>query len=474
MEKLKVLLSAYACEPGKGSEPSVGWNWAKHLCGENDITVITRSNNRPHIERSGETWIHNVTWIYSDLPRWAQWLKKRGFGTHLYYVLWQYGAYRKIKEMMSQGALSIDIVHHVTFGTYWLPSWMGKLAVPFVFGPVGGGEETPIELLQSLTPAQQRYEKRRNFSQRLFYRLFRRLVTSDNVLLVAGTDETAKKMLNQGCKPCIHQHRATPCVADVRNSKAVSLASSHQIIVFPQSGLSEDEKACFSTLPRKKPHAPFTIMSMGRLEHWKGNHLGIQAFAKILKQCPHAEYWISSEGRERKRLERLAKTHDCGTQVKFLGKLPTLQGLYERLAQCDVLLHPALHETFGVACLEAMALQKPVVCFNHGGPALLIGTRDIPLPPNVIETQEWVMADCGIAVKDGSPQETVDRLAEALLTFANDTALCKRTGESAQNRIHQKFSWPSLATQMHMIYLRILTAKDAKVSQGTQRGHDEH
>lgn len=28
-KKLKVLVNAYACEPDKGSEPGVGWNWAK-------------------------------------------------------------------------------------------------------------------------------------------------------------------------------------------------------------------------------------------------------------------------------------------------------------------------------------------------------------------------------------------------------------------------------------------------------------
>ena len=38
----KVLLSAYACEPNKGSEPGVGWNWAKHLAEKYEIYVITR------------------------------------------------------------------------------------------------------------------------------------------------------------------------------------------------------------------------------------------------------------------------------------------------------------------------------------------------------------------------------------------------------------------------------------------------
>jgi Glycosyltransferase len=424
--KIKVLLSAYACEPEKGSEPGVGWNWAKHLCVENDVTVVTRSNNRGSIEQSGEAWISSVKWIYYDLPQHVQWLKKHGFAVHLYYILWQYNACRLIKNMIARSALSIDIVHHVTFGTYWLPSWMGKLAMPFVFGPVGGGEEMPGELLKCLTPAQQRYEKRRNIAQRVFYRLFKRLTSSDNVLFIAGTDETLQKA----------KKHAIPC----------------DTMVFPQAGLSEDEKACFSMLPDNSAHSSFCIMSMGRLEHWKGYHLGIQAFSKLLERHPRAEYWISSDGPERKHLEHLAKFHNCGTQVKFLGKLPTLQSLHGQLAQCNVMLHPALHETFGVACLEAMALKKPVVCINHGGPALLIGTRDVPLSPDAIETQEWSMTDCGIAINDGAQQETIDRIANALLIFASNEELCRRMGKNAQNRIQAKFMWSSLATQMQVIY----------------------
>ena len=50
--RLRVLLSAYACEPGKGSEPGVGWNWVKQLARHEDVWVLTRSNNRGAIEQA--------------------------------------------------------------------------------------------------------------------------------------------------------------------------------------------------------------------------------------------------------------------------------------------------------------------------------------------------------------------------------------------------------------------------------------
>ncbi|HLE82176.1 MAG TPA: glycosyltransferase family 1 protein, partial [Dehalococcoidia bacterium] len=46
MKRWKVLISAYACEPGKGSEPNVGWNVAREMARQHDVWVLTRANNR--------------------------------------------------------------------------------------------------------------------------------------------------------------------------------------------------------------------------------------------------------------------------------------------------------------------------------------------------------------------------------------------------------------------------------------------
>ena len=61
-------------------------------------------------------------------------------GASLYY-LWQIGAYRIGKRLHQQ--VRFDLVHHVTFVNYWLPSFLALLPVPFVWGPVGGGESAP-------------------------------------------------------------------------------------------------------------------------------------------------------------------------------------------------------------------------------------------------------------------------------------------------------------------------------------------
>jgi hypothetical protein len=139
---MKVLLSAYACEPGKGSEPGVGWNMAQALARHHEIWVLTRANNRLAIERElARVARPTLHFAYYDLPVWARWWKRRTRGVQLYYYLWQIGVYRVAQRL--HRAIGFDLIHHATFGKYWVPSVLSLLPVPFVWGPVGGAESAP-------------------------------------------------------------------------------------------------------------------------------------------------------------------------------------------------------------------------------------------------------------------------------------------------------------------------------------------
>ena len=123
--RLRILLSAYACEPDRGSQPGVGWEWATRLAKRHEVWVLTRANNRPAIERalgpnSGQEFLR---FVYLDLPRWVLWLKrKKLIPVPLYYVLWQVAAARCAKRLR----IDPDIVHHVTFNGFRFPGkWWG-------------------------------------------------------------------------------------------------------------------------------------------------------------------------------------------------------------------------------------------------------------------------------------------------------------------------------------------------------------
>jgi len=93
-KRMKVLISAYACEPDKGSEPGVGWNWGKQIAKFAEVWVITRSNNRESIERElHKNPVSNIHFVYYDVPKLLGFWKKKTRGLYPYYILWQIGAY---------------------------------------------------------------------------------------------------------------------------------------------------------------------------------------------------------------------------------------------------------------------------------------------------------------------------------------------------------------------------------------------
>ncbi|MGB2889494.1 MAG: hypothetical protein WBC04_17505, partial [Candidatus Acidiferrales bacterium] len=95
---MKVLVSAYACEPKKGSEAGAGWNWVCQISRFEECWVITRLNNRDAIDRAlAGSPMPRVHFVYYDLPQWARFWKKGQRGTRAYYYLWQIGAYRLAK-----------------------------------------------------------------------------------------------------------------------------------------------------------------------------------------------------------------------------------------------------------------------------------------------------------------------------------------------------------------------------------------
>ena len=159
-----ILISAYGCEPDKGSEPGAGWNWAVEVAKRHKVTVLTRANNRCSIEKELQVNPRpNMSFIYYDLPESIKKYKKGQKGVQLYYALWQIGAYRYVKRLNQQHKFSM--VFAVTFGTMWLPTLMYKLNVPFVWGPLGGGEGVPEVLWPQLTKKQALIERVRKINK---------------------------------------------------------------------------------------------------------------------------------------------------------------------------------------------------------------------------------------------------------------------------------------------------------------------
>lgn len=405
--RLRVLLSAYACEPGKGSEPGVGWNVACEMARHHDVWVLTRANNRPAIEAELEKRpVPGIHFLWHDLPSWMRFWKRGGRGIQLYYYLWQLSAVAQAKKANSQ--VHFDVGHHITFVKYWAPSVLAFLPMPYVWGPVGGGESAPRNFYADFGARGITYEMMRSVARWAAESdPFVRLTARRAAIALSTTDQTAARL---------------------KKLKA------RHIRVSSESALSRNEIRALSRLDFPPAAGPVRFVSIGRLLHWKGFHLGIEAFAR--SGLEDAEYWIIGDGPHRRRLQALCARLEVASRVRFFGALPR-KTVMSMLAQRHALVHPSLHDSGGWVCLEAMAAGRPVICLDLGGPAVQI------------------TPDCGIQVPATMPEETIGMLADAMKRLANDPTSVIAMGNAGKRRVAAEFSWARKGELFSELYRQI-------------------
>ena len=346
-EMSRILLSAYACEPDKGSEPGLGWMWATHLAVQgHDVWVITRTANQAAIECA----LHsphppNLHFVYCDLPRRARGWKKFPGALYLYYFVWQWLAYRQARRL--HRVHRFDCVHHVTFVSLRAPSFMGWLGIPFVFGPVSGGERVPWALRRKMSWSAQAFELARDCAN---------LVTRFDPLL-----RSAFKVADRIYVTSRDSLRLVP--AACREKCVVQLAIG---ISRRQLGFSRRK------IPSYGPQ--LRCLYVGRLLEWKGLHLALLAVQRAAEQGVPVHLTLIGDGPARRGLQLSALQLGVAEQIEWIPWLPhdEVQRLFH---QHHVFLFPSLRDSGGMAMLEALAHGLPVVCTDLGGPGVIATNR---------------------------------------------------------------------------------------------------
>ena len=86
---MHICISAYACDPSRGSEPGIGWNLVREIARRHRVWAVTRRKNRPAISRELERApVPNLEMVYHDLPDAALVWKRGQIGIEIYYRLW--------------------------------------------------------------------------------------------------------------------------------------------------------------------------------------------------------------------------------------------------------------------------------------------------------------------------------------------------------------------------------------------------
>ena len=140
---MNILLSAYNCDPSRGSEHCVGWNWAYELTRAGQrVWVMTIPWGKAGIDKFlASTPMPGRTIVYVDMPYFPVRFVVGKFSALAHSLLWQTQALAVARELNSK--VDFDVVHHVSWASLHVGSRLWKLGKPFLFGPVGGGQVSP-------------------------------------------------------------------------------------------------------------------------------------------------------------------------------------------------------------------------------------------------------------------------------------------------------------------------------------------
>lgn len=111
------------------------------------------------------------------------------------------------------------------------------------------------------------------------------------------------------------------------------------------------------------PHGEKLLIHTSNFRKVKRIEDVIRVFYEVHKQIP-SKLLLVGDGPERTAMESLCRQLDTCDDVRFLGKLDAVE---EVLSVCDLFVMPSEKESFGLAALEAMACEVPVISTNVGG-----------------------------------------------------------------------------------------------------------
>ena len=409
---MKILIGAYACEPGQGSEPAVGWHWAHEAVkAGHEVCVITRSNNREAIEGALEpgTGPH-PKFEYVDLPAPFLWAKARGghLGLLGYYYLWQVALYFKARRAHRRERF--DLTHHVTFVNDTMPSGLALLPLPFIWGPVGGStHRLPREVDLDLPPYARRHELIRRALQFLLKRVdpFVWLTRRRATLILVFTRDAL---------------RGLPADARRRARAVVHI------------GVTEDQPPP-RTVKRSEGSA-LQVLTGGRLVHWKGLDLLIEGFAKYVGEQGDqgARLLVTGSGSYQGYLEDLARREGVADQVSFLGHLPRREDVFELMEACNLYALPTFRDGPPVALLEAMASGVPVLCLDRGA------------------TAELVPEGAGFKLRVTGREQIVDQIADACEWVSANPERADEIGATARRLALETHHWDRIREEIAEAY----------------------
>lgn len=404
----KILAIAYACEPDRGSEPGVGWNWAKSISETPniDITVITRANNRPVIERYVEKNPElKIRFLYYDLPKWILKYKKGDRAIKLFFTLWQRGVIRYIKEQVDLSYY--DFVWDFNFGSLNLPLFTYKLHKKYVVGPVSTKKKVPKPYIQKMSiKSRVKYNIQQFMKEHLWSNpiVWKALKHADNIILC---NELSREFI-----PKKQRKKAQ--------------------VVF-HNGIVKEDYPIYNENRAKKNKLEFVYA--GRLIESKNLDTAIKALKLVKDRGKDFSFDIYGNGNCKKQLQKLVSQFGMEKEIIFHNRIKQSE-LFEEYIKKDCFLFPSLLEISSTAVMEAMFCGLLPICLN------------IRCMEFIFEQSPVVLVPCH------SPQKDVENLAEEIMKLqpAELQELKKQCYEFAKER----FLWSTRREDISSLLSRLV------------------
>lgn len=381
---LRVLMSSYSCFPDQGSEPHQGWQWVRGMAAiGHEVTVLTTTLGRERIkERLDRDNLRlDIRYVPFRLTAPLVRVTPPFLATYSHYRTWQRDSYALAKKL--HAVHPFDLIHHVSYSTILLGSPVSGLGIPFVYGPLGGGQSTAAVLSPWFGASGWRFERLRN-------------------ALVK-------------CTCSIPGSRAAVRRADVvlaTNRDTARLAKSlggARIEMMIDTGV---DSSVIADVPAGSGHGN-QLLWVGRPLARKGLGLALEAFQLARISRPNLRLWIAG-----------VSAADLETQfggvpdhVDPLGWVPTVE-LAQLYRKSDAFLFTSLRDSLGSQVVEAMSAGLPVIGLDHNGFA------------------DWVPSGAGRKITLAGASELVGSFADAIVEMLGDEQTRLTAGCAALEAVH--------------------------------------
>lgn len=186
-------------------------------------------------------------------------------------------------------------------------------------------------------------------------------------------------------------------------------------------------------LTEKKPESKKVITHVSNFRGVKRIPDVIDIFCKI-SAVEDAELYLVGDGPDIPLAEEMVVKCEIEDRTTFFGNV---QSINEILSKTDIFLLPSEQESFGLAALEAMASQIPVIASNVGG-----------LPEVIDHRENGMLCELG----------DIDAMADSAIELLRDETYRREMGRKAREKVEKCFTADIIVPQYEEFYKDVLDA----------------